>query len=134
MSRFRRRRRGAAAVEFALVSPLLFTVAFGIIEFGRAFMVAETLNTAARNGCRTAVLTGMTNLNVTSAVNQNLTGISGTTTTILVNGYSSDVSSAVTGDSITVQISVPYTQVSMFASPTYLSATTLKANAVMRKE
>src|SRR3954471_24877522 len=34
-SRVRRRRdRGAAAVEFALVSPLLFALLFGVIDYG----------------------------------------------------------------------------------------------------
>ena len=43
-------RKAAAAVEFAVVSPLLFTAVLGIIEFGRAMMVLELLNNAARAG------------------------------------------------------------------------------------
>lgn len=51
-----KRRKGAAVVEFAVVLPLLLTVLFGIIEYGWVFMVRQTLQTAAREGCRLAVL------------------------------------------------------------------------------
>jgi Flp pilus assembly protein TadG len=44
--------RGAAAVEFALVLPLLLLLVFGIVEFGRTFQVQATLSAAAREGVR----------------------------------------------------------------------------------
>jgi len=50
------RERAAAVVEFAVVLPLLLTVLFGIIEYGWIFMVRQALQTAAREGCRLAVL------------------------------------------------------------------------------
>jgi Flp pilus assembly protein TadG len=130
----RARRRGAAAVEFALVAPLLFMVFLGIVEFGRAFTVAEMLNSAARHGVRTGVVSGATNTNVTAAVNQNLTGITGATTTILVNSSQLDVSKGVTGDSITVTVSIAYSKVSLLPHPSYLGQKTISASAVMRKE
>jgi len=46
----RHRRRGAAAVEMALVLPIFFTVVLGIIEFGRAMMVSQLMATSAREG------------------------------------------------------------------------------------
>lgn len=49
--------RGAAAVEFALVVPLLVLVLLGIVEFSRAFQVQATLAAAAREGARVMVLT-----------------------------------------------------------------------------
>ena len=36
--------------------PLLLTILFGIIEYGWVFMVRQTLQTAAREACRQAVL------------------------------------------------------------------------------
>lgn len=45
-------RRGAAAVEMALVLPLFLLVIFGIVEIGRAFMVEHLLANAARVGAR----------------------------------------------------------------------------------
>ena len=40
-------RKGAAAVEFALVMPLFFMLILGIIEFGRAIMVEQIITNAA---------------------------------------------------------------------------------------
>jgi Flp pilus assembly protein TadG len=48
-----RRDRGAAAVEFALVFPLLVLLVVGIAEAGRAYHVQTTLSGAAREGVRT---------------------------------------------------------------------------------
>ena len=45
--------RGANAVEFALIVPLLLILVLGIAEFGRAFQVQSTLSAAAREGVRT---------------------------------------------------------------------------------
>jgi Flp pilus assembly protein TadG len=45
-------RRGAAAVEFAIIFPLLAVLAFGAIDFGRAFYLRNSLITAAREGAR----------------------------------------------------------------------------------
>ena len=44
--------RGAAAVEFALVMPVLLSLVVGIGEFGRACNVQSTLSGAAREGVR----------------------------------------------------------------------------------
>lgn len=48
--------RGAAAVEFALVLPVLLLILFGIIDFGRALNAQITLTQAAREGARLAAL------------------------------------------------------------------------------
>ncbi len=50
------RDRGAAAVEFALVTPLLLMLVLGIAEFGRAYHVQTTLSGAAREGVRNMAL------------------------------------------------------------------------------
>lgn len=52
------RDRGAAAVEFALVMPLLFLLIFGIIDFARAWNMQIALTHAAREGVRVAALGG----------------------------------------------------------------------------
>ncbi len=46
------RDRGAAAVEFALLFPLLMLIVFGTIDFGRALNAQITLTQAAREGAR----------------------------------------------------------------------------------
>jgi Flp pilus assembly protein TadG len=44
--------RGAAAVEFALVLPILIMLLLGIVEFGRIFNVQVSVTNAAREGAR----------------------------------------------------------------------------------
>src|SRR5262245_11395129 len=54
----RRRSRGQAMVEFALVAPLFFFLLFSLIEFGRAIYYIQMLNNAAREGARYAIVHG----------------------------------------------------------------------------
>jgi Flp pilus assembly protein TadG len=49
-------RRGAAAVEFALVLPLLLALLFGIMEFGLVFKDQLAVLQAAREGSRIAAV------------------------------------------------------------------------------
>jgi len=51
----RNRRRGGAAVEFAIVAPFVFFVIFTMIDYGRYFMIQHLLTEAARRGCQEAV-------------------------------------------------------------------------------
>lgn len=48
--------RGASAVEFAFIVPLLLSLVLGIAEFGSAFQVQGTLSAAAREGVRVMAL------------------------------------------------------------------------------
>ena len=50
--RFRRARRGAVIVEFALVVPFLFLIVFGIIDFSRAYAQLNNINSSLREGAR----------------------------------------------------------------------------------
>lgn len=47
---------GAAAVELALVLPILLLVAFGIVNFGILFSQQLTINNGVREGARRAVV------------------------------------------------------------------------------
>ncbi len=49
---------GAAAVEFAIIAPLLFLLLFGLIDFGLAINARIVASNAAREGARVASLGG----------------------------------------------------------------------------
>lgn len=53
-----RRDGGAAAVEMALLLPLLLLVLFGLVDFGRAFNAQMQVTQAAREGVRVKALFG----------------------------------------------------------------------------
>ena len=55
---FRRARdqRGAIAVEFAIILPLLLLLVVGTIEFGRVYSQFQVFNGAAREGARCAAV------------------------------------------------------------------------------
>lgn len=48
--------RGAVAVEFALLIPILIMILLGIMEFGRAYNVQMSLTNAAREGARSVAI------------------------------------------------------------------------------
>ncbi len=69
LRRWLRDERGAAIVEFAIVVPVLLTLLFGIIDFGRMMAVGASLAAAVRDGGRqAAVSTDLTDATQISAV------------------------------------------------------------------
>jgi Flp pilus assembly protein TadG len=128
----RRNRRGAAAVEFAVVAPLFFLLVFGMIEFGRMVMVQQVITNGSREGARIAVLDGTTTSEVVTAVQTYLdnASVSGASVTVTPD----PPSSAVYGDPVTVVVSLPFDQVSWLPSPMFLGGKTLSATTVMRRE
>jgi Flp pilus assembly protein TadG len=129
---YRIKRRGAAAVEFAVVAPVFIMLIFGMVEFGRMVMVQQVLTNAAREGARLAVLDGATTTSVQTAVNSYLASgaVSGATVTVTPN----PPTSAAFGAPVTVTVAVPFNQVSWLGSPMFLGGTTMSAKSVMRRE
>ena len=79
MTSKRQGQRSQALIEFALISPVLLLLLFGVIDLGRAVFYYDTLNHAAREGARAAVRASNqlpTNADVLSAVNSQMLGIS----------------------------------------------------------
>ena len=129
---FRRNRRAAAAVEFAIVAPVFLLMVFGMIEYGRMVMVYQVLTNASREGARAAVLDGATTSSVQTAVQSYMTAamISGATVTVAPN----PPSNAEYGDPVTVTVSIDFNQVSWLPSPMYLGGKSLSSATVMRRE
>jgi Flp pilus assembly protein TadG len=57
LRRFRRNRRGSAAVEFALVAPAFFALLFAIIETALIFFASQVLETVTQDSAR-LIMTG----------------------------------------------------------------------------
>jgi Flp pilus assembly protein TadG len=119
---FKRRRRGAYTIEFAVVAPVFFTFILGIIDIGRGIMVRGLLLNAARAGVRVGIIEGKSSNDITTAANNmlNAQGINGDTCTITVNDNAADASTAKAGDEITVTISVPVSDVTWLPFTEYL--------------
>ena len=52
LNRFRRNRRGATVVEFALVAPMFFALLFAIIETAFMFLASQVLETVTQDSAR----------------------------------------------------------------------------------
>ena len=61
--------RGAVAVEFAIVAPVLVMLLLGIMEFSRAYNAQASLAAAAREGVRVMAITGKPDVAKTAAKN-----------------------------------------------------------------
>lgn len=128
-------RAGVAAVEMALVTPLLFLFVFGLFDIAHGFMVQHLMQDASRQGCRVGVCHRKTNVGVQATVDRLLKsgGIPKASTTILVNNQSGDVATAKPGDSISVQLTLPLSQVSFFPTGGFLKGQ-LNATCTMRRD
>lgn len=126
----RDRQRGAVAVEFALILPILLMLVLGIIDFGRLYYTQVTLTQAAREGARLEALSKPT---VVSGTTGAATGLSGLTVTINGTAYASDPNPAVscpTGQDATVKVSYPNFTFTL-AGLVGLGSITLSATGVM---
>ena len=102
LRRFRRNRRGSAAVEFALVAPLFFGLLFAIIELAMVFFASQVLETATQDSAR-VIMTGQAqNASFTQAQFKNLVCSKLTIMFDCVNGVSIDVQSYTAFGSVNV--------------------------------
>ncbi len=130
-----RRRAGASAVEMALVVPIFVTLLLGQIESSRLGMVAQLITTAAREGCRVAILPGAQQSDVQNRVTAVLSGSGisvGTVTPTCPSGYTWNTAPG--GTPITVSLSVPFSQVSWLGTPFFLNGATVSASATLSSE
>jgi Flp pilus assembly protein TadG len=116
--------RGVALVEFAFVAPILFLVLLGMLDFGRAMNNWNDVTQLANEGARLAAV----NMNPSSPISTGASnyGLPTPTTAVTCTGAKS------IGDSVTVQVTIPYTwYVGKFIP---LLPPTLKSTATMRLE
>jgi Flp pilus assembly protein TadG len=141
MSKTIKCRKGAAAVEFAIIAPLLFTIIFGIIEFGLLFFDKQVITNASREGARYGILwspTRPTDVEITARVltytaNHLVTFGAPTTPTVAISR--TGVWPGTSGDALSVTVTYPYNFLLLPNFVTGLSnISNLKARSIMRLE
>jgi Flp pilus assembly protein TadG len=124
----------------AMVLPIFVTVTLGIVEFGRAMMVAQLVTNAAREGARLGCLDGTTNAEVTQTVSDFLV----TATSVAPGDINvtpaagnlnpnNQIASALVRDQVNVRVEIPFDKVSL-VSGSYLTGSNLVGDATMRHE
>jgi len=113
----RKRRSGIAAIEMALLLPLLLTLVFGMIEYGSLFWRAQQVANAARNGARRGIMAGATASNVTTAVDQTMLAAGMGTTNYTVVQSPANPASLASGGAFTVTVTVPYVDIKLTGFP-----------------
>ncbi len=129
--------KGAAAVEFAIVLPLLALILFGTIDFALLFYNKQVLTNASREGARSAIVTD--NQTDTSFPNQrqiikdycvnNLINLGGTNTLAIEPQITLNTPS--TGYITSI---VQYDYSHLLSGVTGFSSTRIEAQTVMRSE
>ena len=136
MRRFTRNhsRRGLAAVETALVIPLLLMVTFAVIEYGWMFMKVQQITGATRNAARLAITPDATGADVQALIDAQLAaaglGDSGYSVTVLPG----DIDGMTPGESLTVAVSAPYGNITVLGMPFIPAPSNLSARVTMAKE
>jgi Flp pilus assembly protein TadG len=103
-------RRGQAAVELALVTPLLLIIVIAIFEFGRAWNEKQVITNAVRDGARIAALTRNNPQIADDSATKVITYALNVAGIALPSGqpvYTNFKGS--TGTAVTVSLTVPYT-------------------------
>jgi len=110
MTNISTRQRGAVAVEFALILPVLVVLLFAIIELGLGFQRFEAINAAAREGARVASLPTTSTVDACNRVTASLSGTSftGTPTCTATNECQNSEPSVTVTVTVPNQISIPF--------------------------
>lgn len=125
----KKRRLAGAAVEMAVVTPLLLTLLFGIIEYGWTFSVKQSLVTAAREGAREASMPGSSDDEIRDRVQEYLAPMGVTSAEVeLTRASPPDQPTE------TVTVTVPYADISLLGGFFGTTDYDLRSSCSMRKE
>ncbi|HYU03260.1 MAG TPA: TadE/TadG family type IV pilus assembly protein [Jatrophihabitantaceae bacterium] len=103
--------RGQGLVELALIVPVLLLLLIGILDLGRAVMLTNELDNAAREGTRYAIVHGKNGGNASAGEIQTavLRYTTGATTTPTVNVSWPDPEGNARGHPVTVDVNTSFT-------------------------
>jgi Flp pilus assembly protein TadG len=133
LSRSTRRQRGAAAVEFAIVAPLLFMILLGIVDVGNMLFVYNSMLNAARETSRSVAVSADTpaqgKSKAEAALNKHYGKKGKTTFTVVVT-----VPANSSEHEVKTTISTPLSETMMLDVFKLLGEFNLTASASIRKE
>ncbi|MGL4512698.1 MAG: TadE/TadG family type IV pilus assembly protein [Lacipirellulaceae bacterium] len=127
--RRRNDRRGATAVEFALVAPAFFLVLFALFEFSRMNVLRHTADNAAYEAARVAMVPGATAAEAIAEANRLLS-------VVATRGARVTVNPAVLANDtnqVTVTVAIPLDQ-NGWVVPRFTRSQTLQARSTLRTE
>jgi Flp pilus assembly protein TadG len=105
-TRARRDEQGAVAVEFALISMLLFLILFGIIQYGLYFWASQNGSSVAREALRRASVGACNDTELTTFVNSRISTASASRTFLDSTG-SAVAAPGVAGGTVEVTVTFP---------------------------
>jgi Flp pilus assembly protein TadG len=124
---------GAAAVEFALLLPVLMMILFGIIEFGFALYQQAILTNASREGARLGIVQSVPAI-TTAQINATIDTYLAPTGINPANVTRAIVAGGPTGTPVTVSLTLPYTFMVLPSLTSVAPQINLTAYTVMRHE
>ena len=133
-------RSGNAVLDMALVMPLLIGLTFGACEYGYALYVKHSLQAAAREGARAAIVAGATATDVQTAVDNSMAAAGFAQSkytrppTVAPTGWAT----AAAGTTITVTVNTTWASIGIHVLPSYLGGISdtkaMSGSTTMRKE
>jgi Flp pilus assembly protein TadG len=131
--------RGTAAVEFALVLPLLILILFGTIEFGLLLYNQQVITNASREGSRAGIVVGssrVTDAEISNVVGNyclnNLVSFDGNTAPVIEIDPSGNRNGSLFGTDLSVTVTYEYSF--LVLSTLGFGNQTLRATTLMKME
>ena len=129
--RTKRKARGVAIIEAAIVFPLLLLLTFGVIEYGWALLKSQQITNATRQAARIAARPDSTNADIQTLVTSLMTNSN-------ISDYQltfpADITSILPGETLTVTITVSYESIQLAGAPFVPMPSDLQASVTMAKE
>ncbi len=123
------RRRGATVVEFAITAPLVFFFFFAILEFARANVIRHSIQCAAYEAARSAIVPGATADEARTAAFQILNAVSAINADVTLNPATITPQTP----EITVTVDVPLDD-NGWVAPMFFQGKTLTSSVTLSRE
>lgn len=125
----RKKRKGAVAVEMAFTLPLLFFIVFTSIEFGRMNVIRHTVDNAAYEAARRAIVPGATAQDADDVARSIMRTCGARGVVVAVNPTALNLDT----EEVTVTVSVEANE-NGFLAPRFFDGETMIGRSTLRRE